>query len=73
MLRLEQAVQLAEEEADALRATLEERESRRSQAAAELERQRGHWAKELRAECQHLHLLLERSEDGESAAQLPPR
>ncbi|XP_076007103.1 uncharacterized protein LOC143001391 [Genypterus blacodes] len=71
VLRLEQAVQLAEEEADTLRAMLEERESRQRQAGAELVRQRGHWTQELEAECRHLHLLLEQSGEEEGAARLP--
>ncbi|KAF7665539.1 hypothetical protein LDENG_00140360 [Lucifuga dentata] len=71
VLRLERAVQLAEEEADRLRRMLEER-ARQKQDATELQHQRARWAQELRAECQHLHLLLEQSGDRESAVQLPP-
>ncbi|XP_076587924.1 uncharacterized protein LOC143321450 isoform X2 [Chaetodon auriga] len=71
-LRLEQTVQLAEKEADALRVMLEEKESSCSQITAELEQQLGHWAQELGAECQHLHLLVEQSGAKQRAVQLPP-
>ncbi|XP_070821299.1 trichohyalin [Chaetodon trifascialis] len=71
-LRLEQTVQLAEKEADALRVMLEEKESSYSQITAELEQQLGHWAQELGAECQYLHLLVEQSGAKQRAVQLPP-
>lgn len=64
MLRLERDLQLAVKESDRLRLTLEERESSHKNITAEME----HTAKQLRAECQHLHHLVE-----PSAEELPPR
>lgn len=61
MLRLEQAVQLAQKEADGLRVMSEESESSHNRITAELEQQLRHWAQQLGAECQHLHLLVEQS------------
>ncbi|XP_058491880.1 trichohyalin [Solea solea] len=60
-VRLEQAVCVAEKEAGRLRVMLEDRESSYNRITAELEQQHRLWAQELRAECQHLHLLLEQS------------
>ncbi|KAK2837251.1 hypothetical protein Q5P01_014463 [Channa striata] len=71
VLRLERAVQLAETEADRLRVILEERESSHKQITAELDQQLRSWTLELGAECQHLHLLLEKSGAKQSAMQLP--
>lgn len=73
MLRLEQAVQLAEKEAKRLRVMLEERGSNHNQITAELDLQLRPWAQELGAECQHLHLLVEESGAKQSAMQLPAR
>ncbi|XP_067377296.1 trichohyalin isoform X2 [Channa argus] len=67
VLGLEQAVQLAEKEADRLRVMLEEREINHKQITSELDQQLRNWAQELGTECQHLHLLLEKS-----SIQLPP-
>ncbi|XP_032371734.1 trichohyalin isoform X2 [Etheostoma spectabile] len=72
VLRLEQAVQLAEKEADRLRVMLEERERSHNQITAELDQQLRHWAKELAAECQHLHLLVEQSGAKQSSVHLTP-
>ncbi|KAI3372856.1 hypothetical protein L3Q82_023299, partial [Scortum barcoo] len=71
-LRLEQAVQLAEREADRLRAMLEERESSHNQIRAELDEQHRLWARELGAECQHLHLLVEPNGAKQHPVQLHP-
>ncbi|XP_069577634.1 golgin subfamily A member 6-like protein 25 [Brachyistius frenatus] len=60
-LHLEQDVQLALKENDRLRGMLEERESSHNQITAEMEQQLRHWAQQLGAECQHLHLLVEQS------------
>ncbi|XP_041793022.1 uncharacterized protein si:ch211-102c2.8 isoform X2 [Chelmon rostratus] len=51
---------------------LKEKESSCNQITAELEQQLGHWAQELGAECQHLHLLVEQSGAMQSSVQLPP-
>ncbi|XP_078105767.1 uncharacterized protein LOC144517557 [Sander vitreus] len=72
VLRLEQAAQLAEKEADRLRVMLEERERSHNQITAELDQQLRHWAKELGAECQHLHLLVEQSGAKQSSVHLTP-
>ncbi|XP_026198804.1 trichohyalin-like [Anabas testudineus] len=71
-LHLEQAVQLAEKEADRLRVTLEERESSHKQITAELDQQLRTWAQELGAECQHLYLLVEQCGAKQNALHLPP-
>ncbi|XP_050931274.1 myosin-4 isoform X1 [Lates calcarifer] len=71
VLRLEQAVQLAEKEADKLQVMVEKKESSHNQITAELDQQLRHWAQELGAECQHLHLLVEQSGAKQSALQLP--
>lgn len=73
VLRLEQAVQLAEKEADKLQVMVEKKESSHNQITAELDQQLRHWAQELGAECQHLHLLVEQSGAKQSALQLPAR
>ncbi|XP_056275270.1 trichohyalin-like [Pseudoliparis swirei] len=57
VLRLEQAAQVAEKEADELHMALEESQRSHKQTTAELEQQLGHWAQELGAECHHLQLL----------------
>ncbi|XP_031164738.2 trichohyalin isoform X2 [Sander lucioperca] len=72
VLRLEQAAQLAEKEADRLQVMLEERERSHNQITAELDQQLRHWAKELGAECQHLHLLVEQSGAKQSSVHLTP-
>lgn len=72
-LRLEQAVQLAEKEADRLRVMLEEREGEHNQITAELEQQLQLWAQEMGAECQLLHLLVEQSGAKQGSVQLRPR
>ncbi|XP_035495332.1 myosin heavy chain, skeletal muscle isoform X2 [Scophthalmus maximus] len=71
VLRLEQAVHLAEKEADGLQVMLKVRESSSNQITAELDQQHRHWARELGAECQHVQLLLEQSGAKPSALQLP--
>ncbi|XP_029916453.1 trichohyalin isoform X2 [Myripristis murdjan] len=71
VVKLEQAVQLAEEEADSLRKLLGESGSSHKQATARLEQQLRHWACELGAECQHLRLLLELSGARGATVQLP--
>lgn len=73
VLRLEQAVHLAEKEADGLQVMLKVRESSSNQITAELDQQHRHWARELGAECQHVQLLLEQSGAKPSALQLPAR
>ncbi|KAL6114176.1 uncharacterized protein ACO6RY_05009 [Pungitius sinensis] len=70
LLRLEQTVQVAEKEAEKLRRMREDSEGSPNQATAELERQLGHWAQELGAECRHLHLLVEPSGAQHSAVQI---
>ncbi|XP_022608111.1 golgin subfamily A member 4-like [Seriola dumerili] len=50
---------------------LQERESSHDQITAELDQQLRHWAQELGAECQHLHLLVEQSGAKQNAVQLP--
>lgn len=69
--QLEQAVQLAQKEAKGLRVMLEQRESIHKQIRVELEQQLQHWAQELGAECQQLHLLVEPSGAKQSSVQLP--
>ncbi|XP_031712277.1 trichohyalin isoform X4 [Anarrhichthys ocellatus] len=71
VLRLEQAVQVAEKEADKLRIMSDESESSHNQITAELEQQLRHWAQELGAECHHLHLLVEQNGAKQGSAQLP--
>ncbi|KAM7391992.1 hypothetical protein PAMP_022636 [Pampus punctatissimus] len=71
VLQLEQAVQLAEKEADRLRVMLEKRESSYNQATAEQAQQLRHWAQELEEECEHLHLLMEQRGAKQSTVQLP--
>lgn len=73
MLQLEQAVQLAVKEAERLQVTLGEKESSHNQTTADLKQQLRHWAQELGAECQHLHLLLEQSGAKQNSGQLPTR
>ncbi|XP_034727852.1 trichohyalin [Etheostoma cragini] len=72
VLRLQQAVELAEKEADRLRVMLEERERNHNQITAELDQQLRHWNMELGAECQHLHLLVEQSGAKQSSVHLTP-
>ncbi|KAK9522779.1 hypothetical protein VZT92_019225 [Zoarces viviparus] len=71
VLRLEQAVRVAEKEADKLRIMSDESESSHNQITAELEQQLRHWAQELGAECHHLHLLVEQNGAKQGSAQLP--
>lgn len=73
VLRHEQAVQMAEKEADSLREMLAEKESSQKQITAEMEQQLQRYTQELQAECQNLHLLVEQSGAKQSAVQLPPR
>lgn len=73
MLQLEQAVQLAEKEADRLQVMLEEKESSHNQTTAKQEQQLRHWAQELGVECEHLHLLVEQRGAKRSTVQLPAR
>ncbi|KAM7018110.1 uncharacterized protein LKV04_002012 [Tautogolabrus adspersus] len=70
--RLEQAVQLAEKEADRLRLMLKERESSHHEITAELDQQLRHRAQELTVECQHLLLLLEQSGAKQSPVEISP-
>ncbi|KAM6964969.1 uncharacterized protein FYW47_007311 [Aplochiton taeniatus] len=70
-LGLEEAVVRAEEEAGRLQRALAERGSSQRQTTARLELQLRHWAQELGAECQHLHLLMEHSGAQGSTLQLP--
>ncbi|XP_029137412.2 trichohyalin isoform X3 [Labrus bergylta] len=70
--RLEQAVQLAEREADRLRLMLEERESGHHEITAELDQQLRHCARALTAECQHLLLLVEQSGAKQSSVEITP-
>ncbi|XP_042277382.1 trichohyalin isoform X3 [Thunnus maccoyii] len=71
VLQLEQAVQLAEKEADRLQVMLEEKESSHNQTTAKQEQQLRHWAQELGVECEHLHLLVEQRGAKRSTVQLP--
>ena len=73
VLRLEEAVQLAQREADRLRVMLVERESSHNQISAEMDQRMSRWAQELGAECQNLHLLVKRSGTKEYSVHLPPR
>lgn len=73
VLHLEQAVQLAEEEAGRLRVMLEEKESSHNQITAELEQQLRAWAQELGTECQHLYLLVEQCGAKQKTLHLPLR
>lgn len=73
MLQLEQGVQLAEKEANRLRALLEKRESSYNQITAELDQQLSNWAQELGAECQHIYLLVEQCGTKQRSMQLPAR
>lgn len=72
-LRLEQATQLAQREAERLRLMLQEKESSYNQVAGEQEQQLRHWAQQLGAECQHLVLLLEQSGAKQAPVHIPPR
>ncbi|XP_026178101.1 trichohyalin isoform X2 [Mastacembelus armatus] len=71
MKRLEQAVHMSEKEANRLQLMLKERESSHKQIVAELEQQLRHWAEELGAQCQHLHLLVDQSGVEQSSIQPP--
>lgn len=73
MLQLQQAVQLAEKEAERLQVMLEERESSHNKATAEHEQQLRHWAQLLATECEHLHLLVEQRGAKQSTLQLNAR
>lgn len=73
MLHLEQAVQLAEKEAERFRVMLEERESSHNQIKAELDQQLRAWTQELGVECQHLYLLVEQCGAKQNALHLPAR
>ncbi|XP_060895241.1 trichohyalin isoform X2 [Labrus mixtus] len=70
--RLEQAVQLAEREADRLRLMLKERESGHHEITAELDQQLRHCARALTAECQQLLLLVEQSGAKQSSVEITP-
>ncbi|KAM6931386.1 uncharacterized protein FYW49_003260 [Xenentodon cancila] len=59
--RLEDDVQLAVKERDRLQAVLEERERSHQLFRGEMEQQLRGWAKQLTAECQQLHVLVEQS------------
>ncbi|XP_037634422.1 trichohyalin isoform X2 [Sebastes umbrosus] len=71
VLRLKQAVQLAQKEAEGLRVMSEESESSHNRITAELEQRLRQWAQQLGAECHHLHLLVEQSGAKLSSVQLP--
>ncbi|XP_040928233.1 myosin-8 isoform X2 [Betta splendens] len=71
VLRIQQASQLAEEEAGRLRVMLEEKESSQNQITAELDQQLRAWTTELGTECQHLHLLVEQCGAKQRALHLP--
>ncbi|XP_034548024.1 trichohyalin isoform X2 [Notolabrus celidotus] len=70
--KLEQAVQLAEKEADRLRLMLNERERSHHEITAELDQQLRHYAQELRAESQHLLFLVEQSGAKQSSVEIYP-
>lgn len=73
VLQLEEAVQRAQKEADRLRVMLVERESSHNQTSAEMDQRLHHWAQELGAECQNLHLLVKQTGAKENSVHLPPR
>ncbi|XP_061586217.1 uncharacterized protein LOC133451263 [Cololabis saira] len=64
-------VQLAVNESDRLQAVLEETERSHKLFRGEMEQQLRRWAKQLTAEYQQLHLLVEQSGAKQGAAQLP--
>ncbi|XP_074526194.1 uncharacterized protein LOC141790309 isoform X3 [Halichoeres trimaculatus] len=68
--QLELSVQLAKKEADRLRLMLEEKERNHRGITAELDQQLRHCAQELRAESQHLLLLMEQSGAKQSSVEL---
>ncbi|CAJ1068247.1 trichohyalin isoform X2 [Xyrichtys novacula] len=70
--QFKQAVQLAEAEADRHRLMLKERESSHHEITAELDQQLRHCAQELRAESQHLLLLVRQSGARQSSAEISP-
>ncbi|KAI9535731.1 hypothetical protein NQZ68_041577 [Dissostichus eleginoides] len=69
--QMAQESQRAEKESDELRMMLGERESSHHQITAELQQRLRHWSQELRAETQHLQILLEQSGEGQSSVLLP--
>ena len=73
VLRFKQDVQLATRESDNLQVMLEERERSHKLFKAEMEQHLRDWAKQLRTECQHLHLLVEQNGSKQSAKELPQR
>lgn len=64
-------LEVAQKETERLRRMLEEQESSRNQINAGLEQQIQQWARDLQAEYQNLHALLDRGAEERSSVQLP--
>ncbi|XP_077456871.1 uncharacterized protein LOC144074352 [Stigmatopora argus] len=67
----EKIVQRAEGETERLRGVLQEQEIRRSQAKIEQEKQFGLWARELAAELEFLHILMQKDGSQRNTVKLP--
>lgn len=66
-------LEVAQKETERLRRMLEEQESSCNQINAQLEQQIQQWVKDLQAEYQNLHALLDRGGEKRSSVQLPVR
>lgn len=66
-------LELAQKETERLRRMLEEQERNCNQITAWMEQQIQKWGQDLQAECQNLHVILDRSGDKRNAVQLPVR
>ncbi|XP_077570772.1 uncharacterized protein LOC144195195 [Stigmatopora nigra] len=67
----EKSVQRAEGETERLRGVLQEQEIRRSEAKIEQEKQFGLWARELAAELEFLHILMQKDGSQRNTVKLP--
>ncbi|XP_037115926.1 trichohyalin isoform X2 [Syngnathus acus] len=72
VMKLEQAAQQAKEETEQIREMLEEQQIIQNEVRAEQEQQLAVWAQELVAECDFLHLLVEKNGGQQNTVQLPP-
>ncbi|KAM9822894.1 uncharacterized protein ACBT44_007886 isoform 3-T3 [Syngnathus typhle] len=72
VMKLEQAAQQAKEETEQIRKMLEEQQIIQNEVRAEQEQQLAVWAQELVAECEFLHLLVEKNGGQPNTVQLPP-
>ncbi|XP_019716768.1 trichohyalin isoform X2 [Hippocampus comes] len=70
-LKLEQAVRKAEAETERIGRMLEEQRISHLDARAEQEQQLGVWAQELVAQCEFLHLLIEKNGGQQNTVELP--